>query len=201
MISFPFFPARPMNGGQLEHAVPKPGTWYAEAKINGWRALVHRPTGTMFNRHGEQLSIAGDFERALRELRETPFRHIDEWEPPQGSTDWCDCEAFSRRHNVGKGTLILLDLPCVELPYETRGELMRSTFFPLIGGIHKEKVFSLPCYTDAKTHYEYLQEENRILGAEVYEGIVLKKAGSLYPRQKFSPERETPYWVKHRWKF
>ena len=46
------YPARPINGGPLEKARPKHGEWFYEPKYNGWRALVHVPTGTMFNRHG-----------------------------------------------------------------------------------------------------------------------------------------------------
>ena len=63
------YPARPINGGSLELALPKPGHWYYEPKYNGWRALVHAPTGTMFNRHGQPLSIAGLFSCALKRLR------------------------------------------------------------------------------------------------------------------------------------
>ena len=46
------YPARPIQGGPLELAPPKRGLWYAEPKLNGWRALIHMPSGTMWNRHG-----------------------------------------------------------------------------------------------------------------------------------------------------
>ena len=62
------FPARPINGGRLELAPPKRGLWYAEPKLNGWRALIHTPTGTMWNRHGDLLTIAECFQPALAAL-------------------------------------------------------------------------------------------------------------------------------------
>ena len=48
------YPARPLNGGPFDKAPPKRGAWAAEPKFNGWRALVHIPSGTIFNRHGER---------------------------------------------------------------------------------------------------------------------------------------------------
>jgi hypothetical protein len=48
MITPITYPARPINGGPLPNARPKQGVWYYEPKYNGWRALVHIPTGTMF---------------------------------------------------------------------------------------------------------------------------------------------------------
>jgi ATP-dependent DNA ligase len=61
----PTYPARPLNGGKLELARPKRGEWYAEPKFNGWRTLVHRHTGAMFNRQLEPLSIQAEFAQAL----------------------------------------------------------------------------------------------------------------------------------------
>ena len=65
----PTYPARPINGGRLELAPPKPGQWFDEPKYNGWRALVHVPTGAMFNRRCQPLSITGSFSAALKRLR------------------------------------------------------------------------------------------------------------------------------------
>jgi hypothetical protein len=63
------YPARPLQGGKLDRAPKKTGLWYAQPKYNGWRALVHCPTGTMWNRHGGRLSIADEFDAVLRELQ------------------------------------------------------------------------------------------------------------------------------------
>src|SRR5713101_1017213 len=97
------YPARPINGGSLERALPKPGHWYYEPKYNGWRALVHAPTGTMFNRRGQPLSIAGLFSCALERLRTVRLQ--------SGGVpvEWFDCEAlpggYNRTMQAGYGSL------------------------------------------------------------------------------------------------
>jgi len=84
------YPARPISGGPLERALPKPGDWCYEPKYNGWRALVHAPTGTMFNRHGQPLNIAALFGSALKHLR--TVRLLIDGVP----VEWFDCEALCR---------------------------------------------------------------------------------------------------------
>ena len=44
------YPARPIQGGKLDRAPKKIGLWYAQPKYNGWRAVVHCPTGAMWSR-------------------------------------------------------------------------------------------------------------------------------------------------------
>jgi ATP-dependent DNA ligase len=99
----PTYPARPLNGGPLELAPPKPGQWGYEPKYNGWRTLVHAPTGSMFNRHGQPLSIAAEFGGALGRLRAVAL--IAEGR----AVEWFDCEALDRRHALGRGTLLVFD--------------------------------------------------------------------------------------------
>ncbi len=94
------FPARPIQGGRLELAPPKRGLWFAEPKLNGWRTLIHTPTGTMWNRHGTLLTIADCFRPALGALAKLADRGLV----------WADCEALERRHNLGRGTLVVLDV-------------------------------------------------------------------------------------------
>ena len=94
------FPARPIQGGRLELAPPKRGLWFAEPKLNGWRALIHTPTGTVWNRHGTPLTIAECFRPALAALAKLASRGLV----------WADCEALERRHNLGRGTLVVLDV-------------------------------------------------------------------------------------------
>ena len=105
------YPARPLNGGDLKYALPKIGAWSYTPKYNGWRAMVHVPTSAMWNRHGERLTIAREFSIALAILKRTPF-------------EWLDCEALERRHDLGRGSLIVLDCPGVELPYEARANIL-----------------------------------------------------------------------------
>jgi hypothetical protein len=50
----------------------------------------------MWNRHGERLTIARDFAPALEILKRSQF-------------EWLDVEALERRHNLGRGSLIVLD--------------------------------------------------------------------------------------------
>ena len=66
------YPARPIQDGRLELAPPKRGLWYVEPKMSGWRALIHTPTGTMWNRHGALLTIADCFRPALARLVPIP---------------------------------------------------------------------------------------------------------------------------------
>src|ERR1043165_157195 len=94
------FPARPIQGGRLEWAPPKRGLWYAEPKLNGWRALIHTPSGTMWNRNGALLTIADCFRPALAALVKLASRGLV----------WADCEALERRHNLGRGTLVVPDV-------------------------------------------------------------------------------------------
>jgi len=47
--------------------------------------------------------------------------------------------------------------------------------------------------------YEQLKEINRHWRAEFYEGVVAKRAGSVYPLQTRSAKEEFPSWVKFRW--
>ena len=97
------YPARPLNGGPLERALPKYGQWHYEPKYNGWRALVHAPTGTMFNRHGQRLIIQREFATALAALRALRLSN------GAGVVEWYDCEALERRHALGRGSLLVFD--------------------------------------------------------------------------------------------
>src|ERR1041385_8150163 len=104
------YPARPLNGGRFGLVAKKPIHLWS-AKLNGWRALIHTPTGTMFNRQGEELTIASEFAEALNDLS-------------RSSIEWLDCEALERRHNIGRGTLIILDAVVPVLNAGQRYELL-----------------------------------------------------------------------------
>ena len=54
----------------------------------------------MWNRHGTLLTIADCFRPALAALAKLASRGLV----------WADCEALERRHNLGRGTLVVLDL-------------------------------------------------------------------------------------------
>jgi ATP-dependent DNA ligase len=199
------FPARPINGGPLELALPKPGHWYYEPKYNGWRALVHVPTGAMFNRKCQPLSITGSFGAALRRLRAailvTGGRTIE----------WLDCEVLDRRHALGRGTLLVFDYiappEAARESLQQRKALLSQTFEPhdyALVPLH-EMVYGVqphdPEEIQPQTLYRELKQLNAKWGCQFYEGLVAKRSADKYPVQLRSPQEEFVGWVKHRWAY
>jgi len=187
-----------MSGGRLVVGTLLVGTWYYEPKYNGWRTLVHVPTSTMWNRHHTPLTIQSEFAGALAKLKETPFV-------------WLDCEALERRHELGRGTLIVLDAP-VPSPsdngswtYEKRRQHLEQHFHMLNTDTKPDENQlyippSLPLNTTwAVNWYEQLKQINQHWNADFYEGVIAKRAGSLYPLQTRSAKEEFRSWVKFRW--
>ena len=202
LITPPTYPARPVNGGPFEKALPKTGDWYYEPKYNGWRAWVHAPTRTMFNRHGELLSIAHTFDAVLNDIQ---ARHNAEM-------PWLDVEALGRRHDIGRGSLIILDyLPSSPGTYKNRRSLLELACacwkWPLLKELNKpvpdNSIHLTMSYRaeGAPQLWEILKQCNAALGCEFYEGFVAKRADSLYPIQLRNPKLEFPFWIKHRWAF
>lgn len=198
------FPARPVQGGRLELAPPKRGLWYAEPKLNGWRALIHTPSGTMWNRHGTLLTIADCFRPALAKLRTLA----------ECGLVWADCEALERRHNLGRGTLIVLDLvPVSGSPsYVERRTLLESLLdsSPVFSGIEPDPACvpveaalltptnRVDTQEQAVAFYQRLRAANRALGCDFFEGVVMKRADAAYPVQLRSATEEFRGWMKHR---
>ena len=196
------YPARPIQGGRLELAPPKRGLWYAEPKLNGWRTLIHTPSSTMWNRHGTLLTIADCFRPALATLAKLANRGLV----------WADCEALERRHNLGRGTLVMLDMvPESGTPtYEQRRTIL-ETLLPIDAVFSGDTSNPVPCGTvaliptlragshaDALAYYQHLQAANRVMGCDFFEGVVVKRADSIYPVQVRSATEEFRGWCKHR---
>jgi hypothetical protein len=200
------YPARPVNGGHLKYALPKVGRWSCEPKYNGWRGILHVPTGAMWNRHGKRLSIAGEFAKAVAILKRCPF-------------EWLDVEALSRRHALGRGSLIVLDCPDAVFPgvpdYASRSDLLHSGIIgaglgqcleiePTIrnsqSAIQDNAIYLPPIYPweERDQLWQWLQDANMALGCDFYEGLVAKRKDSLYPVQHNNPDQTTPTWMKHR---
>lgn len=196
------YPARPLAGGRLG-LVPKPNVHLWSAKLNGWRAPIHTPTGTMWNRHGQELTIADEFSDALNALSCCRI-------------PWLDCEALERRHHIGQGTLIVLDQIVPDLPANERhrqllGESVRLGWPLLRVGDRPEpnRVYLLHQTAMSETArtgrlelhslWGQMQAINWDWGAEFYEGLVAKRADSRYPIQLRDPDSHCPWWVKHRW--
>ncbi len=198
------FPARPLSGGPLG-LVRKPQVHLWSYKVNGWRTAVHAPTGTMWNRHGRQLSIADEFNDALEELSHSQLT-------------WPDCESLERRHNIGRGTLVILDviepnLTAVERYHLLVEEAMRLGWATLRLGEKPEpnRVYLMhqcalgECARTSQLQLDHewrlMQQLNKDWGAEFYEGFVAKGADSKYPIQLRDPNSHCPWWVKHRWRW
>jgi hypothetical protein len=174
----------------------------------------------MWNRHGKRLSIEHEFSFVLNALQDATL-------PPE--FEWLDCEAFERRHALGKGSLVLLDyIPSDKKPYCERQQSLYDAMSGIHLGYHHRyrapiwhswsvEQFAPPenyllsfayTYEDCEdpelapaAAWERLQKLNQLWNAEVFEGLVAKKLDSTYPRQLRSPNLENPYWIKHRWEF
>ena len=196
------YPARPIQGGRLELAPPKRGLWYAEPKLNGWRALIHTPTGTMWNRHGALLTIADCFRPALGALAKLAGRGLV----------WADCEALERRHNLGRGTLVVLDvIPETGAPSYEQRRVMLESLLPMDAVFSGDATRQVPCgavvlaptmraqsQADALAFYQRLRDANRALRCDFFEGVVMRRADAAYPVQLRSATEEFRGFVKHR---
>jgi ATP-dependent DNA ligase len=194
-LSVPTYPMRPTAGGSKPRSLP--GQWTYEPKYNGWRALVHIPTRAVFNRHGARLSIEDQFGPALEELCAT-LGHAHRFH-------WVDCEGLDRRHNVGRGTLVVFD--AIPLPggaaatYLERREWLRLALptLPIHDPPYPHRLYCPPALPAPLAQWQQLQDLNQAWGVEFYEGVVAKRNDSLYNLQLISPEQHTSQWVKFRW--
>ncbi len=173
-----------------------------EPTLNGGRALIHTPTGTMWNRHGALLTIADCFRPALAALAKLATRGVV----------WADCEALERRRNLGRGTLVVLDvIPKSGTPIYTARRAMLESLLPYDPIFDGDTSRPVPCGTvvltpsrradshaDALAFYQRLRAANRALGCDFFEGVVMKRADSAYPVQMRSASEEFRGWVKHR---
>jgi ATP-dependent DNA ligase len=191
------YPARPINGGPPSMVRYRSG-YGLEPKYNGWRVLVHVPSGTMFNRHGALLTASREYVPALLKLQGTPFV-------------WLDCEGLSRRHGVARGTLIVFDwvVPEGMMEYVDRRAFLGITFDTAAVGreaqLQQDGVYLAPSFPTvddneavAASVSSTLEGCNQRLGCTFYEGVVAKRNDSFYPIQLRSPETETTDWIKHR---
>ena len=200
MLTLPTYPARPLSGGRFG-LLPKPNVHLWSTKLNGWRAPVHTPTGTLWNRQGQELTIAEEFTGALEALSCCRF-------------PWLDTEALERRHHIGQGTLIVIDLIEPTLAASERyGQLLEESVrlgWPLLRLGEKpepNRVYLLHQCALSETagklqldhEWRVMQTLNQQWGAEFYEGFVAKRADSRYPFQLRDPDAHCPWWVKHRW--
>ena len=184
-----FYPMRPINGGRPQAARVQPGVYALEPKYNGWRCMVNTKDGSMFTRHRQSLTIARDF-RAARDEVVAAFKD---------TCEWVDCEGLERRHGIGKGSLIVLDIVTIGA-YASRGEVVSSKL-QAIGreSIGENKAYSRPSYSNFESvakACEALKEANSLLKADFYEGVVAKRVDSMYKVEH--SQKENPSWIKYR---
>lgn len=193
------YPARPRQGGPLEVAI-QAGAYRSndvrfQPKYNGWRAMLHTPTGAMFNRHGEPIvgEVVREFSAAVAKASRFPF-------------EWLDVEALERRHEIGKGALIVLDWIVREpMTFAHRRRILELTF-PRQAHVGMElfiesgDVLLVPDFDcgAALTLWERLPALNAQLACTFYEGVVSKTSASIYPIQLRSSSEECLDWIKHR---
>lgn len=199
------FPLRPISGGPLSDLSNLlPGQWAYEPKVNGWRALIHAPTLTVYNRHGELSSVADEFADALSLI----------WENTPIELEWLDCEMLGRRHPVDKGKIIVLDAVIEGSYLERREAINRGLGLPLNGAGDGNQLTFTCSFTEENTispskhsgtfneaimqHWNAMQGDNVFFKHDYYEGLVAKMVDSLYETQLISPSKTTPYWVKFR---
>jgi hypothetical protein len=75
------------------------------------------------------------------------------------------------------------------------GECLIQTLKP-----EDNRIYIPPVYSEEERdeRWQQLQDVNRYLGCDFYEGLVAKKKDSIYPIQLNSPDQATPTWMKHR---
>jgi hypothetical protein len=156
----------------------------------------------MWNRHGALLTIADCFRPALAALAKLADRGLV----------WADCEALERRHNLGRGTLVVLDVVSVSsAPTYIQRRAMLEGLVPRdaafagdttraipVNGIYLTPNLRLEDHSTALAFYHRLRAANRTLGCDFFEGVVMKRADSTYPLQLRSAKEEFRGWVKHR---
>lgn len=194
------YPARPLQGGPFDKARPKVGDWDYEPKWNDWRAVLHVPSGTLFNRHGQ--AFESSFARLFRSAIEQVCARLTRREI------WLDCGALGRRHTVSAGTLIVFDLIVANTARVHRRAALESAFemwTQLDTPPPPKAVFLTPTYAaaDASTLWLELKRATEVIGyAEpenvFYEGMVAKRCDSHYPVQLRSADNPFHGWMKHR---
>lgn len=166
------------------------GKWKWSPKFNGYRAVVHVPTKTVFNRKGQTLSIASEFASAIEQLSQSPF-------------EWLDCEGLERRHNIGRGSLVILDWMEPTLVLESRRAQLEAQFEiqpDLRAKMPNGSVLLVPEFDDPDALWEEANQANTALGvADFFEGLVGKRLGTKYDFQLKDPERTTQSWTKSRY--
>ncbi len=167
------FPMRPSWGPR---PVTRPG-WIAQAKVNGWRALLHVGSGELWSRQLTPLPCAHRWQEAVNALR---AQFLD------APDAWIDAECMGvRTRGV---SLIVLDAIMPGTLMERRQWLEARAGASLI-----------PQDPDPEVLIHMGQRENQRLGEMIFEGVVVKDESSPYWMQNESAGIECQSWRK--WRF
>jgi hypothetical protein len=202
----PTYPARPINGGNLEVALQvdplDPALWMYRPKWNGRRVLLHVPTMRTWNRQLEENAWVFP---ALKKLMDI-VNYGDIWPP---TLEWLDIELLYGKTSIAKRALIVLDFVSENMIWQDRNAVLKMAFEGhLLESIyqqpqHDEVYFFHPSISgnpesDLLKEWQEMQELNKEWGATFYEGLVAYDMRAKYPVQLFSPNKETRHWIKYR---
>lgn len=204
------FPPAALNGGPLESAPPKVGEWVWQPKVDDWRAVIHTPTGTVWNQYGKLSSITDKFHVALDHLREAYDNRVRADFAP---AEWLDVGMMENRHDLMRGCIIVFDLIEAGVEQWRRYARLKAMFprLPLdvadllavTGGQVRDSVYLINQWDnvddsrDALGRQGWLKVQNECIGHKFFEGLVAKRRESIYTFGR-KPKQVTPDWVKHR---
>jgi hypothetical protein len=197
------YPPAPLNGGPLESAPAKVGTWVWQPKPNDERVVIHAPTRTIWNQYGQPYTKTEAFQPALDRLESVAF-----------FAEWIDAGTTFKEAGILSGCIIVFDLIERDLTFDERRERLAVTFdvlpwaTELVGTAEaRNQVYLVPQWCPDRyvggygVHpmelYDRLKNENAHLDRKFYEGFVAKRADSLYTFGN-RPKQQTADWIKHR---
>lgn len=201
----PTYPARPMNGGDLNIAGPfdDDEDWRYRPKFNGRRVLFHVPTMRTWNRQLEENSWSKfPVFKAIQDIIGTCDLFRGAFLEPL--LEWLDVELLHGKTTIAKKSVVVLDYVSEETWLERQHKLIE------VFGANPLSIYETP--GDNEVYYSVpfvvkgglqtwadLQEANTNLGCTFYEGLVAYNKRKPYPTQLFSPTKETPHWFKYKW--
>lgn len=188
MSTFPTYPMRPRTGGDFTGSVLKGDSRYrGEPKIDGIRMVANIRTGEAWNRHGQRLTDEAHYADHFLLLAGLL---------PESVT-WVDCESTGRYKGAAR-MLFVLDLPDLHGSYlERRSVLERHVPVWDWDPDPTSHVYAIPSGSPRTVWNKALAVRGLFEGSFM-EGIVIKRADSLYDRQRATAARDATTWVKFR---
>lgn len=205
------FPPAALNGGPLDaNTPPKVGEWVWQPKVDDWRAVIHVPTRTVWNQYGKLSSITDKFQVALDHLRESYDNRV---RAGFTAAEWLDVGMMEQRHDLMRGCIIVFDLIDATLSQQRRYGVLKQ-MFPVLPfdvsrlisetcGQVRDSVYLISQWDNVENTHDalgrqgWLKVQNDCIGHKFFEGLVAKRADSLYAFGR-APKQTTPNWIKHR---